>query len=61
MPLVQREFIHNQTADVVGHELAVQSFQSAVVDLFDGVPVQAGQLSDVGNRQEFGQRFDPGT
>ena len=60
MSLVQRKFIHDQTTDVVGNELTVQLLQSAVVDLFDGVPVQAGQLGDVGNRQELGQRFDPG-
>lgn len=54
MPLVQCEFIHDQTADVIGHELPMQSLQSALINAFDGVPVQAGQLGDMGNRQELG-------
>ena len=36
-------------------------FQAAVVDVLDGVPVQPRQPGDMGNRQELGQRFDPGT
>ena len=42
MSLVQREFIHHQAMNVVGHELAVQSLQAAMVDVLDGVPVQPG-------------------
>ena len=61
MPLVQREFVHDQAMDIVSDELAMHSFQSAVVDLFDGMPVQAGQLGDMGNRQELSQCFDPHT
>ena len=61
MSLVQRKFIHDQTAEAVGDKLTVQLLQSAVIDFFDGVPVQAGQLGDMGNRQELGQRFDPGS
>ena len=30
-----------------------------MVDFLDGVPVRARQLGDMGNRQEFGERFDP--
>ena len=50
MPFVQRELVHHQTTDVVGHELAMQSFQATVVNLLDRVPVQPRQLGHMGNR-----------
>lgn len=41
-------------------EVAEPVLQAGLVDFLDGVPVQPGQFGDVGDRQQFRQRLDPG-
>ena len=59
MPLVEGKLIHDQAAHIVSDKFAVLTLQALVVYGLDGVPVQAGELCHVGNRQELGQGFDP--
>lgn len=60
MAFVQGELIHDQptlAAPFEGDEFALQA---RLVDLFDRVLVQSGQLGDMSNRKQFSQGFDPG-
>lgn len=61
VPLVQGEFIHHQPTHTLRIESTVPGLQTPMVDAFDGVPVQARELSNVGDRQDLHQRFDPGS
>jgi hypothetical protein len=51
MPFEQRELIHYQAAQRVPFRLPEFPPQASAVDIFNGVPVQTGQLCHMLNRQ----------
>lgn len=59
VPLVQCELVNHQTSGLTRVEAAVQLSQSSPVDLLDGVPVQARELRNIGDRQQGAQPLHP--
>src|SRR5690606_20531023 len=47
-------------ADVARLESADGGFETTFVELFKGVPVQAGEATDVADRQQLQQALEPG-